>query len=166
MLLDFLNALGFPFITKALALGGLADGAVALTSVLAIIGMSLTAVSFLRVDVAKRIRVAKRVLCCGDCNEMLRIHARSISARVVHHITFWNRTVGQVHRNAMRLTTGSPECEYAVAVSVGVGLPNHAVANSLPLRVETREFCFGSVAQNFLLTVSVGLMVNTLYGAP
>jgi hypothetical protein len=140
MALDFQDAFGLPLFLEPLVFLALADGAVALPTVDAIVGMALLAVCFLRIDVARRFGIARRVLGHRDRIQVLGVHARAVSTGVIDDEAFWNRTVRQPQREAVCLSRGAAETQHPVSVAVLLSRPDQAVTDGRAFRVEACQF--------------------------
>lgn len=86
---------------------------------------------------------------------MLRIDASPVTAYVVHHVTFWNFTVSQVHRYTMSAPPCSSESEDAIAIPVFVSSPKYAVSYALRSTVKPIQLSLCRVA-HFILKGQYG----------
>lgn len=165
MPLNLHDAFGLPLGAQALALVAFADGAVALATVIAIVGMSALAVRLLGVDVSHRGRIAFGVLAGRHRVEVLRVYARAVAASVIDHEAFWDRLVGQPHGKSVSFTAGSPECDHAVSVSVCVSGPDQTVSDLLTLREKSAALGVCRVAHlgsNLAMTANTATSVAVL----
>ena len=137
MPLDAFYPQGSPLRAESFAFFGFANGAVALSAVVAIEHVAALAVRFLRVDVAHRARVALRVFRWRQRVEVLRVDAVAIAAGVIHHVPLWDRSPGHPQRHAVRLSVHSAHADDSVAVLVGSSGPQQAVSARMAIRLET-----------------------------
>lgn len=159
MELDFLDSFRFPFSPKPLRLVPLANRAVTLSAVTAVKLMAVSAMRFLRIDVAGRGRVSLRVVRGGYGIEMLRVDASAIPAYVIYDESVRNRAIGEEKRNAVSLSRCAAERDDSVSIPVFVSGPNQAVAFALDLGVKSLDL----MRRWLQHCVPVGWLASTAY---
>lgn len=145
MALDFLNAFGLPLLSKSLLLRSVAHRAITLAAPVSIQWMALTAVRLLGIDVADAGRISLRVVAWRQRVEVLRIHAMSVTTRVIHHVAFRDRPIGQPERDAVSLSGRSSEIDDAIAVAIQLPSPENAISRTNTFGLEACPLHFGGV---------------------
>lgn len=128
MRLNLEYPLGLPFLSQAFGLRGFADRAVPLSAIEAIKWMAVLAMRLLRIDVAGGRGIFLGALRHGHRVQVLRVHARTISTDVIHHMAFRNGSVREPQGHSMCAPACAAEEKDAVAVSVSATAPEDAVS--------------------------------------
>lgn len=143
MSLDLHDALFAPRSTKPFAFCPFTLRAVALAAVNAIKQVTISTMRLLGIDVGDRCGIAFRILRTRQDVEMLRVHARTITADVVYHEALWDRSTGKPKRRAMRFTRRPSEKEQAVSIFIEPTTPNDAVPLEAALDLKSLPFLIG-----------------------
>lgn len=157
MALNLQDAFGLPLRAQALALFAVANGAVPLPAVEAIKRMAVFAMCFLGVHIAHGRRVAQRIFRSRDHVQVLRIHALAVAARVIHHVTVWDRPIRQPQREPMRLACCSAKQDDAVAVLVHASRPQDAVTSFRGFGVKPLQLLFSCDVHRRCVSVAMAL---------
>lgn len=140
MALNLQDAFGFPLGPQPLGFCALANRAIPSAVIHAVKWMAVFADGFLRIDVTERCRISLGIF--GWCQrvEVLWIHACSIAARVIDHITSRYQATRQPKSKAMRLPIGPSEAHDPIAILVLRSSPQKAVAAGLALGSKAFKF--------------------------
>jgi len=107
--------------------------------------MAFGAMSFLAIYICRGCAVLQRVLRRADALQMLRVHAVSIAAGVVHNQTLSNLAKHAEPRDSMGAAGGSTEEEAAVSIAVERASPEPAIADHFVFRCKAVRFGLGHV---------------------
>lgn len=147
------NTIGFlsPLLMKSFAFLILANRAVALFTILFIVGMALGAVCFSCVYRWYRSGVHIVFINCYR-PQMGRINAVFMTANMVNNQTFGNVTDKKIVRNPMRSTVFFLEVKRAISIFIKGFNPNMALSNLVPLTIKPIQFFLCKSAHNLHYT--------------
>lgn len=113
------------------------------------------AVSFLAVDVSRRIAVFERIFGCGHALQMLRINAVSMAASVVNHHALRDLAKHAEPSNPVRPPCCSAKEESRIPVAVKRAIPQPAAADNGVFRGEAIDFCLAHVFHKQIIAKGV-----------
>lgn len=122
------SSLGVPLRAQPLRFRCLADRAVSLLAVLAVVGMTLRAMDPSAIQRGGTARLAQGVVFGGGESEVAHVHARAITAGVMYDASVWDGSEGVEVCDAVSAAALSAELKVPVPVLVAVSRPHEAVA--------------------------------------
>lgn len=133
---------GFPLFVKSFSLFVLANRAISLITIFFVKGMSILAMSFSSVKRADTPRIVKRVFSRGHQSQVRRVHAVSMTAKMVDEHTIRYRTDSHKICDTMSTPVSLFEVKTSIAVLVQRRLPKIATVLSVGNNIFTSKPLF------------------------